>query len=325
MSLYFDGNIAINEATQVIEKTNEPLRIILFCVLVIVLFLYCFINDYKNKTRKGKAYAKINLFLNILNKRKDGYHNLKSVFDFIDLYDEIIITKYKGFKLICNDKSLENENNLIYKAYVKLKEINPHMEGIKVYLKKNIPMQAGLGGGSSDCATFIYLMNDLYNLSLTNIDIQKLCSSLGADVLPCYYGKTLMANGIGDKIELINNNINYYLVVIKPDFNCSTKEMFKDLDAKKRTERKTIEKLIKALDKNDYDNFVKYVYNDFEKVVDIKDIKKELKEHGADNSLLAGSGSCVFGIFKDYSNAKRAYYNLGEKYQCYLCKNKTMD
>jgi len=305
------------------ERVNSPLRVIIFCLLIVILLVYCFISDHKNKVKKAKAYAKINLFLNILNKRKDGYHNLKSVFDFIDLYDEITISKSNCFKLICSDKSLENEDNIIYKAYIKLKELFPEIKGVKVKLKKNIPMQAGLGGGSSDCATFISLMIDLYNLPLNNKDIKKISSSLGADVLPCYYSQTLLAEGIGDDITLIKNKLDYYVVIVKPEFSCSTKEMYNELDKKKITQKRSIDKLISALKSKDFDNFSKYLYNDFETVVDIIDIKKDLENNNARNSLLCGSGSCVFGIFKTKEDAQLAYNNLSQKYKCYICKNKT--
>ena len=324
MTLFFTAsNVIIEEET--ITPTVSPFRIVLFCILIVLLLIYCFVYDYKNKVKKGKAYAKVNLFLNILNKRKDGYHNLNSVFDFIDLYDEIKVIKSNTFKLICNDKVLESEDNIIYKAYLKLKETFPHIKGVKVYLKKNIPKEAGLGGGSADCAKFISLMGDLYDLSLTNKVIHDICPKLGADVLPCYFEQTLLANGIGDEITLIKSKLNYYLVIIKPDFSCSTKEMYSKLDKKKRVEKKTIIKLVTALEDNDYDCFSKYLYNDFEKVVDIKNIQDDLKECGASNSLLAGSGSCVFGVFKSYTTAQKAYYNLSKKYQCYFCQNKRMD
>ncbi|MBP5684719.1 MAG: hypothetical protein J6X02_05645, partial [Bacilli bacterium] len=165
----------------------------------------------------------------------------------------------------------------------------------------------------------------LYDLALTNKVIYDICPKLGADVLPCYFEQTLLANGIGDEITLIKSKLNYYLVIIKPDFSCSTKEMYSKLDKKKRIEKKTITKLVTALEDNDYDCFSKYLYNDFEKVVDIKKIQDDLKEWGASNSLLAGSGSCVFGVFKSYTTAQKAYYNLSKEYQCYFCQNKRMD
>ena len=324
MILFFAPNN--EEAITIIEsvgRVNSPWRVIIFCLLIVILLIYCFISDYRNKVKKAKAYAKINLFLNILNKRKDGYHNLKSVFDFVDLYDEVTVSKSNHFKLICSDKNLENEDNIIYKAYVKLKELFPEIKGVKVKLKKNIPMQAGLGGGSSDCATFISLMMDLYNLPFNNKYIKELCSSLGADVLPCYYNQTLLAEGIGDEISLIKNKLDYYVVIIKPEFNCSTKEMYGELDKKKRIQKKSIDKLISALKNKDFDTFTKYLYNDFETVVNISDIKKDLENNKASNSLLCGSGSCVFGIFKTKEDAQLAYNNLSQKYKCYLCKNKT--
>ena len=161
-----------------------------------------------------KARAKVNLTLEILDKRKDNYHNLKSVFQKINLYDEIYIYKTKDddFKLETNIQELNNKDNIIYKAYIKLKERFKVISGVKVILNKRIPMEAGLAGGSTDCASFILGMNKLFNLKLSKDEMTNLGRSLGADVVPCLYNKAVLAEGIGEIITKINTNFKYYIL-----------------------------------------------------------------------------------------------------------------
>ena len=141
-----------------------------------------------------KARAKVNLSLNVLDKRKDNYHNLESIFQKINLYDELYLEKNdkETLELITNLKNVELENNIIYKAYIKLKEKYNTIKGVKVTLNKRIPTQAGLAGGSTDCASFILAMNKLYNLNLTEKELIDLGKTLGADVCPCYYNKAVL-------------------------------------------------------------------------------------------------------------------------------------
>lgn len=269
-----------------------------------------------------KARAKVNLTLEILDKREDNYHNLKSVFQKINLYDEIYIYKNDNsdFELNTNIDELNNEDNIIYKTYIKLKEKFAEISGVKVVVNKRIPMQGGLAGGSTDCASFILGMKKLFELNLNEKEIVDLGKSLGADVVPCLYNKTVMAEGIGDVITKIDTNFKYYIVLIKPESFCNTGEMFKKLDAKERNLKiDNTNKVIKALKDNDIELLSKNLYNAFEEVVETKKIKEELIENKALGALLAGSGSCVFGIFKNKEDAKLAYKNLKNKYQTYIC------
>ena len=140
-----------------------------------------------------KARAKINLSLEVLNKREDNYHNIKSIFQKINLYDEMYIEKngINKFDLITNIDSLNSKENIIYKAYLKLKEKYDNITGVKVILNKRIPMQAGLGGGSTDCASFIIGINKLFDLRLSKLEMEAIGKSLGADVVPCFYNKAI--------------------------------------------------------------------------------------------------------------------------------------
>ncbi len=263
-----------------------------------------------------KARAKINLTLEILNKREDNYHNLKSVFQKINLYDELYISKTEDdeFILETNITGLDVKDNIIYKAYVKLKE-KFNISGVKVVLNKKIPMQAGLAGGSTDCASFILGMKKLFKLNLTEKEIIILGKSLGADVVPCLYNKAVLAEGIGDIITKIDTNFKYYIVLIKPQLSCNTGEMFKKLD--ERDKILTIDNsknVVKALKDNNIELLSNNLYNTFEEVLDLKSIKDELIKNKALGALLSGSGSCVYGIFKNKQDAKFAYNNLKYKY-----------
>lgn len=272
-----------------------------------------------------KARAKVNLNLQILEKREDNYHNLESVFQKINLYDELFVSKCEQEELIIdtNIKELENNENIIYKAYMKLKEKYSQIKGVNVKLNKRIPMQAGLAGGSTDCAAFILAMNKLYKLNMTKKEIEELGVSLGADVVPCLYNQAIKANGIGEKITKINTDFLYYILVIKPKFSCSTKEMFKKLDddnIKREVNLQSTENIIKALETSNIDLLANNLYNTFEEAVpeEIHKIKKELLDNGAIGALMSGSGSSVFGIFKNRDEIRKAYNNLKEKYEIYL-------
>jgi len=273
-----------------------------------------------------KARAKLNLTLNILNKRPDGYHNLESVFQKINLYDEIYIEKAgaKNLYLACNWGEFENQNNIIYKSYNALKEKYAGIGGIKVKLIKHIPSGAGLGGGSTDAAGFLAAMNKLFDLNRPESELIEIGKTLGADVPPCLHTGSLFAEGIGEIITNVKQNIEYYIVLIKPDISFSTKLMFSELDNAVDIKQKYNSKnVIKALETGDFNLLSDNLYNVFEEVFDenseIKNIKKLLIQNGAANSLMTGSGSCVFGIFSDKETSKKAYNDFKRTYEAYWC------
>ena len=214
-----------------------------------------------------KARAKINLSLNVLNKRPDNYHNLESVFQKINLYDELYIEKTDSDKLeiVTNLKNLKLEDNIIYKAYEKLKQEYSDIKGIKVTLKKRIPMEAGLAGGSTDCASFILAVNKMYNLNMDNKKLIQLGKTLGADVCPCYYNIAVKGEGIGEIITPINTKFKYYIVIVKPSISNNTKQMFKNLDETQDLRQKNMSKpIISALETENLDLLCSNLYNVFE-------------------------------------------------------------
>ncbi len=273
-----------------------------------------------------KARAKINLTLNVLDKRPDNYHNLESIFQKINLYDELYIEKTNGetLELISNLKNVSLEDNIIYKAYIKLKEEYKTIKGIRVTLNKRIPTEAGLAGGSTDCASFILAVNKLYNLKLKENELINLGKTLGADVCPCYYNVAVKGEGIGEIITKINTTFKYYILVIKPKISYSTKNMFKKIDETKRLRKIEVsEPMVEALETENIKLLCDNLYNVFEDVVEekytIKELKNELTKNGAIGTLMTGSGSCVYGIFRNKIEAKRAYEILKSKYEIYIC------
>lgn len=273
-----------------------------------------------------KARAKVNLTLEILGKRPDNYHNLKSVFQKINLYDELYVekTEFDKCEIHNNIENLKSEDNIIYKAYLKLKEKYPQITGVKVNLNKKIPIEAGMAGGSTDCASFILCMNKLFSLNMSKEERESIGKSLGADVVPCFYNRALLAEGIGEIITPINTDYKYYMLIIKPKISCSTKEMFKKIDERGKLEQKeNSSNIIDALENKQLKLLTDNLYNIFEEVMEdkeiIKNIKEELINNGAENSLMTGSGSCVFGIFKNKEKAKIAYNKLKNKYEIYIC------
>lgn len=273
-----------------------------------------------------KARAKINLNLEITGKREDNYHNIRSVFQKINLYDELYIkkTKTNQLEIKTNVTELNSQENIIYKAYLVLKEKYSQITGVQVKLIKNIPMEAGLAGGSTDCASFIIGMNQLFNLKLTKTEIETIGRSLGADVVPCFYNRAVKAEGIGELITPIDTNFKYYIVIIKPQISYNTRHMYQKIDEQEQIEQpENTSKIIQGLEQNKIQLIVEHLYNIFEAAVEekqiIQEIKEELIRQGAKGSLMTGSGSCVYGIFENKEIAKTAYNQLKYKYQTYLC------
>ncbi|MBO5397620.1 MAG: 4-(cytidine 5'-diphospho)-2-C-methyl-D-erythritol kinase [Clostridia bacterium] len=271
-----------------------------------------------------KARAKVNLCLSILEKRPDNYHNLESVFQKINLYDEMWLekTNTSNIEIESDIKNVNLEDNIIYKAYQKLKEKFANITGVKVTLNKKIPMQAGLAGGSTDCASFLIAMKKLFELNISNEELEKIGSSLGADVVPCMYNGVVKAEGIGDIITKIYSDFKYYLVIIKPNACGSTKEMYERLDNRQFIKAVRTNQIVESIEEKNIDKLAQNLYNDFEEVSkefeETEMAKDVLMQNNALNTLLAGSGACVFGIFKNKEDAKKAYKNLQNDYETYI-------
>lgn len=263
-----------------------------------------------------KAYAKINLTLDILEKRQDNYHALNSIMQQIDLYDELTFEKSEDITVQSQFK-----DDIILKTILKLKDLFKIEEGVTVFVKKNIPVAAGFGGGSADAAITLIALNELWNLNLSIEDLIKIGAELGADISFFLVGKSCFVSGKGEiveKIDLPEMNI----LLINPGYETSTKEAYEELD-KKNYEKKFSS--LKLKNSKDVKEIASHIHNDFIHIQknEVKEIIKELINNGALNASITGKGPTVFGIFENKEKAEQAYENLKDKYK-FIYKTKTI-
>lgn len=248
---------------------------------------------------KSKAFAKINLSLDVNGVDDRGYHTLESVFLPISFYDVIEIKKSKKEKYSSNRWfGFINEKNTIVKAINYMKNRYHIKDNFYVYIKKIIPSQAGLGGGSSDGAAVIRMLNQMYRLNMSKKEIKDACLSIGSDTLFTYYSKPAYVKSTGEDLTFIHIKNNYYVLLVKPVFGISTKKSYDNLDMSK-CDHPNIKKLIKAL--NTGQDFSHLLGNSLEQPSialkqDIKKIKEQIIKKGGENAIMSGSGSCVFSI-----------------------------
>ncbi|MDK2917782.1 MAG: 4-diphosphocytidyl-2-C-methyl-D-erythritol kinase [Candidatus Petromonas sp.] len=266
---------------------------------------------------KLQAMAKINLSLDVLNKRPDGYHNVKMVMQQIGLYDEIYLKKIeKGIILETDCTFLPTDiSNIAYKAAdLVIKKYNID-KGIYIYIKKNIPIAAGLAGGSTDAAAVIKGLNALFQLNLSLKEMLELGTGIGADVPFCILGGGALAEGIGEKLTKINGLRSGWIVLSKPTVSVSTAEAYGSLQLGNIKKRPDTDALVDAIERDNLYDVSKNLCNVFEAGIQkrhpiVKRIKRKMMQYGAMGSLMSGSGPSVFGIFKDYERAKSAYGKL---------------
>lgn len=248
--------------------------------------------------------AKINIGLNITEKRPDGYHNLETIFYPIELCDTLEFIQKEETKFDCSGLEIEGEsdNNLIMKAYRLLKD-EFNLPPINIHLHKAIPMGAGLGGGSADAAFMLKMLNDEFNLGLSSIELQQRATKLGADCPFFIDNKPVLAKGIGNIFESTEVNLSgYHIVLIKPNVHVSTAEAYGGCKPQRWTT--PLEEAIKQ----PITEWKNYIFNDFEKTVfiahpELAEIKEMLYEKGAIYAAMSGSGSTIYGIFdKEVNN-----------------------
>ncbi|MFL0267168.1 4-(cytidine 5'-diphospho)-2-C-methyl-D-erythritol kinase [Candidatus Clostridium radicumherbarum] len=268
-----------------------------------------------------KAYAKINLSLDVIGKREDGYHLLAMLMQTIDLYDIININKAsKGISLSSNKSYLPNDDrNLCYKAAKLFIEKYEIKEGIDIYIKKNIPVAAGLAGGSTDAAAVLKAMNDIFEVNVSNEELMELALKIGADVPYCIIGGTALCEGIGEKVKKLNSFKDHILVVIKPPFGVSTKEVYQNLDTSKIYKHPDTKHLINAIEEDDLNYISKNMKNVLENVTlrkhnILKDIKNSMLKYGALGAMMSGSGPTIFAFFEDMLKAQYCFEKLKLKY-----------
>lgn len=269
-----------------------------------------------------KAYAKINIALDVVGKRDDGYHLLRMIMQTVDLYDIIEIEKISsGIKLKCNKHYVPtDERNLAYKAAKLFMETYSITSGVDINLIKNIPVSAGLAGGSTNAAGVLKLMNKLFDVNADDEVLRTLGLRLGADVPYCISGGTALCEGIGEKITQLKPFKDKIVVLIKPPFGVSTKEVYKNFDLSKVIFHPRIEELIQGMENDD----VYFVANNMKNLLEnvtlkkhkiISNIKEEVKLNSAIGTMMSGSGPTVFAFFEDMLKAQNCYENMKKKYK----------
>lgn len=264
-----------------------------------------------------KAYAKINLGLDVVRRLENGYHEVKMVMQTVGIYDVLTFEKTPEGIIITTDSGElpTDENNLIYKAARLMKERYGITEGVRIHLQKNIPIAAGMAGGSTDAAATLRGVNELFELGASKQELMELGVKIGADVPYCVLGGTALAEGIGEKLTSLQSAPDCFVLVAKPDINVSTKFVYEHLDATGVEKHPDIDGMVEAIAQGNLQGIVERMENVLESVTIpahpiIDTIKSRMKELGAANSLMSGSGPTVFGIFTEKEAAERAYEQM---------------
>ena len=279
-----------------------------------------------------KARAKINLGLDVLRKREDGYHDVRMVMQTIGIYDRLIITRIpeEDIRIKSNLFFLPvNENNLIYKAAKLLKDSFGFAGGVEIDLNKFIPVSAGLAGGSTDAASTLFGINRLFDLGLSTKDLMELGVSIGADVPYCVMRGTALAEGIGEKLTALPPLPRCRILIAKPPINVSTKLVYESLDMNGVDRHPDIDGLIDAIKRQDINGVCSLMGNVLENVTVplypvIESIKNDMMDNGAINAMMSGSGPTVFGIFPDEETILKCQAFLkkkGEARQVYITES----
>lgn len=265
-----------------------------------------------------KALAKINLGLDVVRRREDGYHEVRMIMQTIHLYDRLKITKMKtpGIEIHSNLPFLPvNENNLVYKAGKLLMDEFGIREGVRVDLLKRIPVAAGMAGGSSDAAAMLYGMNQLFGLKLSRQALMERGVTIGADVPYCLMRGTALAEGIGEKLKQLPPMVKCPVLIAKPQISVSTKFVYQNLKLDEHTVHPDIDRLIQDIRNKDLQAVARDMGNVLETVTIpnypvIAQIKEQMMHSGAVNSMMSGSGPTVFGLFENEKQAKKAYDDM---------------
>ena len=262
-----------------------------------------------------KALAKINLGLDVVRRREDGYHEVRMIMQTIHLYDRLDIkrTKESGIQIQTNLSFLPvNENNLIYKAAKLLMDEFSITDGVSVKLDKRIPVAAGMAGGSTDAAAMLFGMNRLFSLGLTKRQLMERGVQIGADVPYCIMRGTALAEGIGEELSPLAPMVKCPVLIAKPSISVSTKFVYQNLKLDDATIHPDIDLLIEDIKAKNLHDIAAHMGNVLETVTIpnypvIDEIKKHMLSNGAVGAMMSGSGPTVFGLFDDEDTAKKAY------------------
>lgn len=272
--------------------------------------------------------AKINLSLDVIGRREDGYHLLRMIMQSVSLFDVITLKSGQdSIRVFCENKDVPcNESNIAYKAAKLMFERYKIQDGIEIFIEKNIPIAAGLAGGSTDAAGVIKGINELYKLNLSDQEMMDIGLKIGADVPYCIIGGTALAEGIGEKLTVISPLKETWCVLAKPPIGVSTVEVYKELKLDGIVEHPKTDKLISCIEEGDLITLSQNMINvletvTIEKYPIISEIKNVMMDFHALGSLMSGSGPTVFGLFEDKNTAEKCYSKLKEELkEVYLVK-----
>ncbi|MDL2295787.1 4-(cytidine 5'-diphospho)-2-C-methyl-D-erythritol kinase [Lachnospiraceae bacterium OttesenSCG-928-E19] len=268
-----------------------------------------------------RALGKINLGLDVLGVRENGYHDVRMVMQSVYLYDNVLISKKSepGIEIKSNLYFLpNNENNIAYQAAKLLIDEFSINSGVSIHLKKHIPVAAGMAGGSSNAAAVLFGMNRIFRLGLSQKDLMERGVKLGADVPYCIMRGTALAEGIGEELTPLPSLPRCYVLIAKPGISVSTKWVYEKIDKATDLKHPDIDGLIDGLYKQDLRKIAQSMGNVLEEVTVkeypvIEEIKDAMKEFGALNAIMSGSGPTVFGLFDKRAKAKEALNQIREK------------
>ena len=267
-----------------------------------------------------QAFAKINLGLDVLGKREDGYHEVRMIMQTIRMYDQLDMRKSvePGIHLTTNKKYIPvDENNLVWRAAKLMMDTCGIIEGVSIHLHKVIPVAAGMAGGSSDAAATLVGMNRLFHCGLSKEKLMELGVQIGADVPYCVLRGTALAEGIGEKLTVLPPMPDCWILIGKPGISVSTKYVYTTLDLNTDTVHPDIDGMKKALEDGNLYGITERMGNVLQDVTipaypEVERIKEQMKTLGAVNAMMSGSGPTVFGIFDNEEKAQEACQKLRE-------------
>lgn len=283
------------------------------------------------KSIKLDAYGKINLSLDVLRRRSDGYHDLRMIMQQIDLKDTVEIETIVEDKIVIESNSEEiptDERNIVYKVADALKRKYGINSGVKIKIDKCIPVSAGLAGGSTDAAATLKGLNELWELKLSETELMELGKPIGADIPYCIYGGTALAEGIGEKLTRLESFGNRHILLANPEIQVSTAQIYQNLNLEGLNKRPDTEKLIEAISHGDTGYIADHMVNVLESVTIpmhpvMSEIKQDMMDSGAIGTLMSGSGPTVFGIFKTEKELEESKAKLEKKVKLTI-KTKTI-
>lgn len=259
-----------------------------------------------------KAHAKINLTLSVLGRRPDGYHYVQMIMQSLELHDNIYIEESRGGITVgCDHEEVpRGPANLVYRAAERLRDLTGCTKGASIFIDKNIPLAAGLAGGSADAAATLVGLNDIWGLHLSKAQLMKAGADIGADIPFCVVGGTALVEGIGERVTSLNSLSGFGVVLVKPSFGVSTAKVYSLFDQLSGNPLGSGKKALNAAQGRDFDALPGLLFNDLERVTlhmhpVLLEIKEALLSAGSRGVLMSGSGPTVYGLCPDQEEAAR--------------------